>query len=280
MKIAVLLLTRNRLASLVTVAKALDVLASGRNEITIAARYDDDDSVAPKALAILHSAGVEVMPVVARRPVTLGVAWNEGIAALKALPFEAITFLPDDVIPLTAHWDEIIRLAIEDRRLDAFSWHNVRMPGLVTVPAFSRAYLEALEEPFSAWFPFWFADTWIGQVYEFARGAAMPILTGLSLIYKEGSKTSNLRDMQFWVDFWGATRKLRIAEAAQVALRMGWGDLSTVTANAEAPGHGEYGWNVEAIERMRGDPAPPGPLYLKAKARAEAWLKSEATIAR
>jgi len=271
MRITVFLLTRNRPAGLIAAVRSLDTLSTGQNPISYIVRYDADDQASLPAFDILRGSGVDIAFVPGDRPATHGEAWNQALRA--AGDFDAGCVISDDVIPLCPRWDEGVRIFVGERGYHAFAWKDLNYPNLVTHPIFSRAWAEAAGVIFPEFFPFWFSDTWMAQVYELALGQPMPIAGEMMLGGKAGGRTGNLRDFRFWVDFWIATRVLRLEEAETIRARLGWAKVDVAPILAKFARLDEQ-WDVAAIERVRGDPSPPNARYLLAKERAERWLRA------
>jgi hypothetical protein len=196
--------------------------------------------------------------------------------------WDAITFFPDDVIPLAVGWDESIRLLSEQQKIEACCWKDVLDPGQPSYFILTRKYLLGLGGYTStAWFPFWFDDTWVSEVHRLAFGNSLPIVEDMC-IGGLNNRTTSMWDMDFWARFWVETRVLRMEQAKK--LREAYGQpepmLEFVLKSMEQ--HDKTWWEpiqdcatrVEFIERNRGEKGERTERYLAAKAKAEAWLKA------
>ncbi len=272
MEISVVVLTRNRPARLITCITAFDTLSSGENNITYFVRYDDDDEATPRALSLLHDDGFKTIGVKRPRPITMGQAWNECLPAIKAKGFDALSIMSEDVFTLTPQWDRGIPIML-DRGLEAFCWSEYNDPSNANFPILSRKWVEAAGILYPEWFPFWFSDTWLSQVYEFALGQPMFLVQDMVMGGRHG-KTQGMRDFQFWLDFWKATRGQRAREGEEIRRKLGWPEIDTGPTFAKFE-RLDQNWNVAAIEEARGadNASPPTERYLVAKCRAEQWLR-------
>lgn len=277
MEIAVVVLTRERPAQLITCITALDTLSSGDNRISYVVRYDADDHATREIIELLP--GERVVAVERPRPLTMGQAWNECLPHMaKALPqWEALSVMSDDVFPATPNWDKGVEIMIRDRGLSTFSWLEFNDQNNSNFPVMTRDWIEASGMIYPEWFPFWFSDTWVTQVYEFATGQPMTRVADMVLVGRRG-KTAQMREFQWWLDFWNATLKLRAEEGENIRKKLGWPEVTTgpIMEKFERLGRS---WNVPAIveaRQVQSDDDPPPERYLIAKRRAAAWLRENA----
>lgn len=272
MKISVLMGTRLRPVGLIAVIQALSSLSSKNHEISYIVRYDNDDWEAPSAIAMLDREGHSIIRAIAPRPMTIGHMYNQGLEF--APEFDALCIMSDDVFPCSPNWDEGVRIMIQDRGFLAFAWNDHGYPGIVTHPVMSKAWLDAAGKVMPDWFPFWFSDTWMSQVYEMATGEPMTIATDMVLASTPG-KTNNMREFQFWLDFWLLTRKVRVSEAEVIRQKLGLPEVNAAPILEKFERFDKL-WNVDAIVSAHGDDSPPGERYFAAKARAEGWISANA----
>lgn len=274
MKIAMICMTRENPMGLLTALHALKSLSSGEHEIIYNVRVDLDDRQALDALSWYRSIGNDVAMTLGARPITLGQAWNESVPEGE---WDALGIICDDVIPLMPHWDRAIHQLIVDRGFHGFAWMEANDPTNVTYPILSRRYYEAQGRIFPTWFPFWFADTWLSQVYELAKGEPFTLVKDMQLGGVRGH-TAGMRDLGFWVDFWRATRPLRVQEAQIVRDKMGWPEIDIIPILTKFT-RLDWQWNVAAIEEARGANQGDAPeRYLIAKERALRWLEENPGI--
>lgn len=161
--------------------------------------------------------------------------------------------------------------------------HKEGRPGYAgDYPVFTRAWIEAAGEVFSPRFPFWFMDLGTCHVYEMVYGhKPYPLFDAdyhlpLHLAARKSSFTSRFRDYEFWVDYFFALMPERVALAEGIAAKLGRapfttpGKISELNARSwqtlvEDPG-------MATAVAVLGDPGPPDPAYLAAKAAAETHL--------
>ena len=275
MHIAVIIPSRGRALSLKGVLVALHSLASGLNRIsyTILADKDDPDTAwyiedvremvegAPGALT------GDTLTIIQDENRLINVRENEIAPALRA---DAYMPWADDLFPMAQNWDSIIQYAIEEANVPAFSWQEANDPDNHTAIVISRKWYEATGRLFPDYFPFWFADTWMKEVFHFAFGAQMPIVEQLLFGGKRG-KTGNMHDLAFWFRVFAETRDERIEDARKVckAMAMSMPDHTEVEALFE---RGDQ-MQLRAVPRYEqafgAGSTAPSAYYKEAKARAE-----------
>lgn len=286
MKIAVITTSRNRPAGLVTVVNALEALRAKKagHEVRYFIRLDDDDFASPHAIRFLPEG---TKPIFGPRTATLGQSWNDALDESMKWDWDAVTFFPDDVIPLTPHWDECFRILIEDQKIPGCCWTDASDPQQPSYFILTRKYLEALGGRTSTeFFPFWFDDTWVSEVHKLAFGTKIPIVSDMFIGGFNGATTS-MWDLKFWTEFWIATRVLRIAQAQKLrqAFNAPEPDMQPIMSllheldKAWDLPVGGYATRIERIEAERGEKGPRTPRYLEAKERAEDWLACNAKVA-
>lgn len=277
MKITVGLPSRNRPAGLLSVLTAFNALATGTHEITYAVILDDDDYVTLEQFAHWDKSGMlpdGVKLFTAARDRTVNARFND---AVKACPAEVYSQACDDSFPLAFHWDKLLAGAVA--QIPAFNWQECNDPTNATYPVLGSKWIEAVGRFYPEYFPFWFADTWIAEVFNLAFNKPIPVVNQLQMGGKRGH-TQGMRDLAFWFDFFAATRIERIEEATRIAKAYGF------TLNAQAD-------RVEVLQRMReGDNfqrsrvpvyeaafkanmGEPSDVYKGAKFRAECWMAEQ-----
>ena len=265
MKITVGLPSRNRPAGLVSVLTALDALASGLHEITYAVIVDDDDSTTPRHL-LPQNAHILSGP----REKLVAARFNE---AMEAFPADMYMQACDDSFPLAFKWDVLLHGA---RELPAFSWQECNDPANATYPVISERWRKAVGRFYPEYFPFWFADTWIAEVYNLAFAKPIGVVNQLQMGGKRG-QTQSMRDLEFWFDFFAATRVERIAEAVAVAKAFGFSlnvekDRQNELQRMKAGDTYQKG-RIALYEGALGAGNEPLEVYINAKRKAEEWLK-------
>ena len=282
MKIAVVSTSRGRPAGLVTVINALETLRAKKTEHEV--RYfirldsDDVDAFTVKSSGFLPKSASIIMKPSAG---TLGESWNDALDAAREWDFDAVTFFPDDVVPLTLGWDECFRVLVEDQKIPACCWTDASDPHQPSYFILTRKYIEAIGGHTSTeFFPFWFDDTWVSEVYKLAFGVKIPIVQDMG-IGGFNARTTSMWDLDFWAHFWIITRVLRIEQAKK--LREAFGlqepDMAPIMSLFDQLDKtwwqpvGDYPTRIECIMDQRGERGERTPRYLAAKEKAEKWLK-------
>lgn len=275
MHIAVIVPSRGRALSLKAVLVALHSLASEQHKIsyTILADKDDADTYyhAEEVRPVIE--GTEAHPtgntltVIVDDNRLINVRENEIARILRA---DAYLPWADDIFPMAQRWDEMIGHVIEKMNLPAFSWQEANDPNNHTAIVISKQWYEATGRLFPEYFPFWFSDTWMKEVFQFAFGSQMPIFRDLAFGGKRG-KTGNMRDLGFWFRVFAETREERLEDARKITKAMGL----SMPDPAEAIALFEKGDQLQLRKVPQFELAfgagnkPPTQYYLEAKARAE-----------
>ena len=275
MKIAVCSTSRNRPRGLVGLSHAIFSSISQQNEVKHFIRLDDDDAKSRKVVDLLHPSSV---PVLGPRTATLGQSWNAAIeAAYDQMPdWEAMTFFPDDVLPMTLWWDLGIPQLIDGHGLHNSAWTDQADISQLEYFILSRRYVDALGgKIFTEFFPFWFDDTWISEIHHLAFGSPVQTIESMRIGGNAGP-TTGMRDLEFWVRFWISTRSIRIDKARQLRREMGAPEIDITPILEQFAQIDRLWWDgrMERIEKERGETKPPDIRYLAAKAKATAWLKN------
>jgi hypothetical protein len=275
MKISVITATRCRPAGLITLSNMLWQLASGEHEITHWLSLDYDDDMLMGLLPVPEFVETVWNP----RPDSLGEVWNAPFRKMDR-GWDVCTLIADDVYPITPHWDKAIAAISAEHEVSA--WRENNDPTGPGHTIMTRKFVEALGgEPYTRWFPFWFDDPWLNEVHSFAFGRQIPIVTDLQLYARDHGVCQGMRDLTFWVDFWIATRCLRIEQGHRLAAVYGieWLDSTPVIRFFEGLDQ-QWAERIPRIERACGaDDGEPSARYLRAKAKAQAWLNTRATEA-
>ncbi len=268
MKIDIIIPSRGNPLRLMSVITSFDALASGQHEITYRVVCDMDDHLTQGVSNPLRNVGLPVAVHIGSGP--LSHRMNEAAADGNA---DIVSGAADDTFPLTQHWDEILNIGMSTGHT-VFSWQEVNDPNNQTMLVFQRKWLDSVGRMLPEYFPFWFGDTWVAEVYEMAFLRPLPIIANLPWGGKRG-KTKGMRDLEFWFDFFAATRLERIAEARGVCFsydqpfEMPAGMLQDMKKRDE-----EQRARVPQFREWFGaDQGEPTELYLSMKANAEKWLR-------
>ena len=266
MKIDVIIPSRGHPTRLMAVLTCFDQLATGQHEVTYRIVCDMDDPLTCKAAESL-----KLRTAIHIGTGNLQTRMNEAAREGEA---HIVTTAADDVFPLAQDWDGILAIGIE-QNLPAFSWQEVKDPTNHTNLVFSHKWLGAVGRMLPEYFPFWFGDTWVAEVFEMAFTRSMPIIKNLPWGGKRG-KTLGMRDLAFWFDFFAATRVERIAEARAVCFA--WNipfEMPEAMAADMQRRDAEQLARVPQYEEWFGaDQGDPTEQYVKMKAAADQWLEA------
>lgn len=273
MKITVVLPSRNRPAGLLSVLKVFDALSSGENEITYAVVVDDDDYGTLQQFEDWEKAGMlpdGVQKFIGARNKTVNARFNE---AVKACPAEVYSQACDDAYPLAHRWDKLFQGA---KTLPGFCWQEVNDPANCTYPILTDRWVNAVGRFYPEYFPFWFADTWIAEVFNLTFSKPIPVVNQLQVGGKRG-QTQGMRDLAFWFKFFAETRVERMEEAKKIAKSFGF------TLDCERDRVGELSrmregdaYQLTQVPRyetvFKANLGEPSEVYKQAKRNAEEWL--------
>ena len=177
---------------------------------------------------------------------------------------ELTMVLCDDVLPLTTHWDWSASLI----KSPLFGWKELNNPNSFTYPCIQKIWRELTGYVLCDRFPFWFADSWHAEVFQMAMDVPVPIIDGLVLGGRRGV-TRGFRDLPFWLDYWIATRKERIAEAKKIK----GGEIDRRVIDGFEMIDQIHRQNMEQYNQWHQPPeSPPSERYLAALAEANEWL--------
>jgi hypothetical protein len=248
--------------------------ASGKHQIVYAIGCDADDPQTVAAAYVLALGAPTVSICCMERLGSLGEVANR-LAARH--PADVYCSLCDDVEILTPHWDEQIARMMAKRPDGVWWWEMPKGRQVATYAIVSDRWYRAAGYIFTDYFPFWWDDVWLLQLWNMAsgeKGAGVgAFLSDIAL------STHRLRDLHFWTKFYQSKRPERIAEAARIAKALGW---PAREVNGQALGDVREGFWEEApsIEKKQGDKGPPTREYLAARSRAEAMMGSTNGVSR
>lgn len=271
MEITLGLPSRNRPAGLLSVITALHNLASGENDVNYVVIIDRDDYVTIEQVEHWQKSGFfpdRTFIKCDQRQKTVNARFNK---AISEHPADLYGQLCDDAFPLTQHWDKIFENC---RKLPAFAWMEQNDPMNVTYPVVSDRWIQSIGRFYPEYFPFWFADTWVAEVYMLAFGHPISVFKQLGMGGKRGH-TQGMRDLAFWFGFFAETRGERIDEAKRLAEIYG----------SDLPDHGKILEAMQAGDRYQmsrvslyeaafdANKGEPSEMYLLAKDAAEQHLR-------
>jgi len=265
MRIAYLMPTRGNPRRAAAVIECARSLMSGKHEVEFVLGVDRDDKA---SIQYFFHEYPEITVSVADRQPTLGSVWNR---LAFAVPADAYAIMADDVFPAAPHWDEGIAQFINPEAVGVLAWNDLGSPNQPTYPVMSAEWVRVTGRVYTDLFPFWFDDSWIAEVWSFATGNWLPIVSNLYLASKKG-KTKRMRELGFWWNVFNATRPARLHEGAIIRKACGLPPLSdeviTQIWTRWAARDTEMLAKVEQIEADLAEPSEPGVEYFMAKDRA------------
>ena len=274
--ISILIPTRHRLDKVPHAVESIRRHARGNVEILLGIDADDAETIA------WAQGRTDITPVVAERPDTLGAVTN-GLAARAR--GDLLLGLADDMEILTPGWDTELQRVAErvapNGEPFAFYLDDQTAPGFPSVWGVNRAWVEICGFACAPWFPYWWGDTWIMEVGT-ACGRLFPVPVVTGQIAGRG-KTTGLREVAFWSEFFHRTRPLRMQMADAIAAAVYPPDVCARLKSVQAQ-------VVEHLARMHAEnhtpermaameaaftteSASPSERYVRAKAAAERFME-------
>ena len=264
MRISILIPSRNRPRMLSAVITALHEMESGQNEVFYRVGCDKDDKETWDAVPCKEAKGHAFW--IPDEVFTIGGIWNHLARQYDA---DIYSCLIDDAFPISPHWDvEMVNLAA---KFPAFTWFEVSAPQNPGYPTCTKGWLDSVGTIVPEHFPFWFSDSWFGEMVNFVRNE--PVLASQRMaLYSKQEATQNLRELSFWWGFYNATREIRLKQAHAIANPdMRFDNLrlpQAVYRCRERPRRRVAGARIAHIEATRGAKGKPSVKYLLAKAAA------------
>lgn len=271
-RIAICIASRGRPAALAGVVMAAQRLQSAVNQIAFALALDDDDVKSIQMFETLAQSGeVNVHASIAPRDSSISAAQNRAVRL--AMGAEIVTLLSDRAFVITPGWDVgLVDAAI--RHTNRVLWWSCPHDPDTTMPIFPHTILDAVGwQPHPEIYPYWYIDTHWAEIDRMVFNG--PSLRIRPMYAGARQQTTRGRDFAFWAGVFAALRPKRIEEAKRLneALGLTWLDPTPeMLSDFYARDH-HLAQHAEDFEARFGDPNPPGPEYLAAKARAEAMLK-------
>lgn len=263
MKLTVALPSRGRPFRLQDVITNLRQLESGRHEIAYVVGCDADDPQTVSMARVLWAQDKRVIPFCNERMSSLGDMVN---VIARAFPADAYCSLCDDVEILTQNWDEAIHDAWQAEPNGVWWWRTLKQRP-ATYAIVSEGWRRASGRIFTDYFPFWWDDMWLMQVWMMASQG--PTLWLDAVLDDRAQNTQRMRDLLFWADFYTRMKSERQKEAARIAQRLGWSVGPLVENLCDVSP--EFLKSAESIERFQGEThLPPTPEYTRAYQRARA----------
>lgn len=241
-------------------------LMSRRHEVQFVVGVDKDDSAATAGALQLHGQyRVNVMQF-DRQP-ALGSYHN---IMHDNFPADVYTTLCDDVVCATYEWDEAIAQAATASPADVWFWDTPESRRAI-YPIVTERFRQANHgRVFTNFFPYWWDDAWLNELYCLIHGSPPSRLEGAGLS-DIPHPTTRMRDIQFWSAWYEAMRPARIGDAVHIVRQLGYPvEDRQIIARASVFGvNPDFERRMEEIQENQGDKGPPTPSYLTAVARAK-----------
>ncbi len=267
MKFACVMVTRGRPETALAAIEIAKSLSSGKHELNFIVCCDDDDKETQEKLGYYRLS-------VAPAPAALGEIWNRGCAEIP----DADVYCPivDDSFIAVSDWDDLIvqYLAKQPKHAKLIGWNDRANPGLMTLPIIGAEWYKN-SGLYPCWFPYWFYDTWMAEVYSFVTGE-LPVLPSELLLVAKKGVTQRMRDLGFWWDFYTKLRPERLEEAKRLR------ELPGVRISFESLNNAMRYWDTRDLSfkpkipylegEMTGSQMP-SERYMLAKSAAEQKLQ-------
>jgi hypothetical protein len=253
MRIQVIIPSRGAPFRLQETLHELRRLESGRHQVRYVVGVDHDDSNTLAMGVMLHLQGFSYR--VFRRMACLGEMSN---ILARENPADAYCSLGSDLMPWTAGWDEAIYAEWCQRPDGVWWWRGCECPII------SDKWFRAAGYLYTDYFPFWWDDNWLIQLWAMASGG--PQLFIEAWLQDKPLGTVGMRDLRFWTRFYTHMKSQRQSEAARIAAALGWPVGSLEDETGDVKDH----WlkMIDSVEQGQGDHVPK-PGYAELKARAE-----------
>lgn len=244
---------------------SLHARASGKHDVAYVVGCDDDDPNTAALVELIKTRDVPVKAHCGPRSSSLG-----GMVNTMALanPADVYCSLCDDVTALTDDWDEAIHAAWLKRRDGVWFWRTKDSHYAIV----SHKWYAAARRIFTDYFPFWWDDCWLIQLWMYATGKPRQYVE--AWLDDRAPATQRMRDLEFWTEFYWSRADERRAEADRIRRALGRPSFK-LKPHHELYRSADYTRRVGEIEAKQGERAPPTPEYLAAKARAESLMNQK-----
>ncbi len=269
MKITLHMCSRGRPLQLTAALISLRDNESGEHAVRYAVAVDVDDKPTIGTLVSLQ-AKLPLGYRVGERPVSMDALHNQ---LARDIPADVYVCFIDDALCLTKGWDaEIAELYANNPK--GLWWWRSKGEDMTLMPITSEAWRATAGRIFPEHFPFWWGDTWLAEVYMLA--AEKPLAFAPIEFIDCPTKTHNMRDLRFWHSFYLWLQPERIAEAKDMALKMGFHTPKITGALARIVGAPpkDFLKLIDHAEATQGDHSEPHEGYKIATARAVARMES------
>lgn len=210
------------------------------------------------------------------RQTTMGGAINDMAAYAAGQGAEVYVVINDDILCLSANWDQTIAEAVEKVPHGVFWWGcDPSMSQDALYPVVTEKWRSAAGGIFTDYFPFWYDDLCLAELWLMATDSEALRLD--CQIIDRPVKTTRMRELRFWQQVYTRTRVLRETQARDIAAKLGLPSpectthvSKLMTARLKAVPDEK----LDDIERTQGETTAPDAAYLEAKANAEKLLET------
>jgi hypothetical protein len=209
---------RARVASLKHLFDSLAATTYNKQQVDVWVYVDHDDEVTKKFIASnIHATyPYQIHWWLGERTQTQGemtnILWQHSTTnASIYIP------APDDYVFNTPHWDETIRATFNrypNRILLAYPDEPTASAEQVTFIILSAEWINSLGHFLTAYFPYWYDDTWLDQVAQMVQRKIKVEIQ----VNPQGNKgkTIRMRNLRFWSYFFHHTHDERVADAERL----------------------------------------------------------------
>jgi hypothetical protein len=244
-------------------------LRSTLHEVQFVFGLDDDDKLSVSGLSLLNE--ITPLPIycVGARAPCRGTTENRVLAAARDC--DVVTLLTDRTVVITPGWDDVLaRGAVEQPKRPL--WWSCPTDNVCAIPIMPRALMDAMDWRWSPeLFPFWFDDTWNQQIDLLIHG--LPSLKIKASFSGQRGKTTRGRDFGFWIEFFHRTLPIRVAQAQEIAAKLGFEFRAREDVLRYFNSwYEQMKAGAPSLQETFGDPRDPGPEYAVAKQNAERMM--------
>jgi hypothetical protein len=246
LKLSVIIPSRGRPLRLKGTLDVLRSLESKRHDIRYVIGADSDD---PETIGMAHMLRL-------------------GDPRVSLRCFVRLGSLGEMVNRMAADNPADVYVSLWEAKPDGVWWWKTLAVRPATYAIVSEKWRKAAGRIFTDYFPFWWDDMWLLQVWLMASNG--PLLAIEASLDDQAQATHRMRDLRRWSDFYTSRKGERCEQAARIAKALGWPEpyLKDDVCDVSEP----FLREIANIEAMQGEKTPPTPEYLKALQRAEALM--------
>lgn len=267
--ITVILPSRGRVRGLSTVITGMHFLESRKHNVKYGVVCDDDDPDTSNWCKSVQSE-IPLAYVCGPRRRAMGEMIND---MAERMPADVYLVINDDVLCLSLNWDQVIADALTKTPHGVFWWTS-ECEQQVLFPIVSHKWKEAAGGVFSDFFPFWYDDLCLVELWTMTTSEEN-IMLPIKICDRPNTRTHRMRELKFWQKVYNGTRKLRVKKAYEIAEKLGLEkpqapDKIAVLLDLHMRRVSDE-W-IQRIEDNQGDKSPPDAAYLKKREEAERLL--------